>query len=127
MWDNECVFGLLERETKMSIRRNDGIVTTAPSSRMHQVLSAGLAKQNRAAATGTFTFTKGDGTYPYGSEEYKKFRGFTNIDIYDTITEEFIPKALNPPATYDANYQKEVNEVLLTAIKTLMNKQEAKD
>ena len=110
----------------MSLRRNDVVVTADAPSRMHQVLSAGLPRQNRVAATG-FTFLDMEydpSTHPDGSKEYRQFRGFESKDIWDTLTDDLFSKILNAPDEYNKTYQKEVNVALLTAIKTLLNLQE---
>ena len=43
----------------------------------------------------------------------------TNQDVWDTLTPEVVKMMMNPPETYDAQYQKTVNIAMLSVLAAL--------
>ena len=78
--------------------------------------------------THLFTDAKPD---PALEEELRKFGGNPfdpltllrdvdrNVDVWDTLTPAVVNMMMNPPAEYDAKYQKRVNVAVLTALAAL--------
>ena len=57
-----------------------------------------------------------------GNDPHFKLRDvFQNVDLFDTLTPDAVKLLMNPPSEYSAEYQKKVNEIVLTALATLKN------
>ena len=73
------------------------------------------------------TFTNGGGgaSFMQDQTKYNTFRetaqNFKNYDLYDTLTDGALAFILHPPAEYDPQYQRKVNELLLTSVLTVKN------
>jgi hypothetical protein len=54
---------------------------------------------------------------------YMFFREYDkNVDVYDTLTEDVVKMLLDPPRTYDQDFERKKNILILTALGALSRK-----
>jgi hypothetical protein len=59
------------------------------------------------------------GGYVADLSNEKEVRGWENLDLFDTLNESALGYLRVSPPTYSATYERERNEVLVTALLTL--------